>query len=163
VEQEVENHLKLRMKQYIPQDFDLVDYDRELLKKQLDLETVRVTLKRDPEREADPENPAGQPFYVRHIERETNEEGMFRRLQEELSKMAQQYSITDEDINDMFISVSCNKKKLIELLQGNDFTKWNELEDMALGMDTNSPQYKYLLKQKGQEEINRRKKFLGLQ
>ena len=76
--------------------------------------------------------------------------------------MAQQYSITDEDINDMFISVSCNKKKLIELLQGNDFTKWNELEDMALGMDTNSPQYKYLLKQKGQDEINRRKKFLGL-
>ena len=121
-----------------------------------------MTLTRDPEREADPENPLGQPFYVRHIKRETNEEGMFRRLQEELSKMAQQYSISDEEINELFIQVCCNKKKLIEVLQGNDFTKWNELEDMALISDPNSPQFKYLLKQKGQEEINRRKRFLGL-
>ena len=94
---------------------------------------------RDPEREADPENPPGQPFYVRHIKRETNEEGMFRRLQEELSKMAQQYSISDEEINELFIQVCCNKKKLIEVLQGNDFTKWNELEDMALVSDPNTP------------------------
>lgn len=44
VEQEVENHLSLRMKKFLPQNFDIVDYDRELLKKQLDLETVQITL-----------------------------------------------------------------------------------------------------------------------
>ena len=32
---------------YVPKDFDLPDYDRELFKKQMDLETVRITLIRD--------------------------------------------------------------------------------------------------------------------
>lgn len=76
------------MKKYIPTNFDLIDYDKELLKKQLDLETVEITLKRDAEKEADPENPAGMPFYERSVRRETNEEGMFRRLQQELLKIA---------------------------------------------------------------------------
>lgn len=68
------------MKKYVPTNFDLVDYDKELLKKQLDLETVEITLKRDAEREADPENPEGAPFYLRSVFRYQNEDGMFRRL-----------------------------------------------------------------------------------
>ena len=32
------------MKKLLPNNFDLIDYDRELLKKQLDLETVKITL-----------------------------------------------------------------------------------------------------------------------
>ena len=40
MEAEVEKSLTVRMKKFIPSNFDLVDYDRELLKKQLDLETV---------------------------------------------------------------------------------------------------------------------------
>jgi hypothetical protein len=68
------------MKKYLPTNFDLVDYDRELLNKQLDLETVEITLKRDGEREADPEHQPGTPFYVRSVARFTNEEGCFRRL-----------------------------------------------------------------------------------
>ena len=63
----------------------------------------------------------------------------------------------------MFFLVSCNKKKLIEMLQGSAFsTQWNELEDYALSMGTESGQYKYLLKAKGAEEMLRRKKFLGI-
>lgn len=68
------------MKNYLPTDFDLVDYDRELLKKQLDLETVEITLKRDAEKESEPENPNGAPYYVRSVVRTTNEEGSFKRL-----------------------------------------------------------------------------------
>ncbi len=36
----LEFQLAKRMKKFLPSDFDLVDYDRELFKKQLDLETV---------------------------------------------------------------------------------------------------------------------------
>jgi hypothetical protein len=79
------------MKTFVPTNFDLVDYDKELLKKQLDLETVEVTLKRDAEREAEPENLEGAPFYVRSVSRFTNEEGTFRRLQMDLSRIAQEF------------------------------------------------------------------------
>lgn len=71
-------------------------------------------------------------YYVRNVHRETNEEGMFRRLQAELSIMAQQYGVSDEEINDMFVEVSCSKTRLLEVLKGENFTKWSELEDIAL-------------------------------
>jgi len=60
----------------------------------------------------------------------------------------------------MFIEVSCSKSRLVEALAGKSFSKWNELEDLALRRGTECPEYKYLLKTKGQEEILRRKKFL---
>ncbi len=40
MEQKLEDQLAKRMKNLLPENIDLVDYDRELLKKQLDLETV---------------------------------------------------------------------------------------------------------------------------
>lgn len=50
LEHELENHLSLRMKKFIPANIDLVDYDKDLLKKQLDLETVKITLTRNEEK-----------------------------------------------------------------------------------------------------------------
>jgi hypothetical protein len=47
LEQEVEANLSKRMRKYLPTNFDLVDYDRDLLKKQLDLETVQVALNKE--------------------------------------------------------------------------------------------------------------------
>lgn len=154
------------MKRFIPSDFDLVDYDRELLKKQLDLETVEISLKRDHDKEleiqAEEGTPSIKPFYIRSVVKFNNEEGTFRRLQMELQKIAQEYGVNEEDIHMMFIEVSCSKKKLIETLQGKSYSKWNELEDMALTKDSESNEYRFLLKTKGYEEIIRRKKFLGI-
>ena len=39
-------------------------------------------------------------------------------------------------------------------------TTWTELENMALKNDRNSKQYKHLVKTKGPEEMEKRKKFL---
>lgn len=94
--------------------------------------------------------------------RENNEEGMFRRLQRELHEIAQQYGVSDEEVNKLYFTVSCSKGKLIECLQGKSFTKWNELEDLALRRGTESEEYGFLLKVKGAEEIVRRRKFLGI-
>ena len=66
-----------------------------------------------------------------------------------------------EEINKTFIEVSCKKSKLIDVLKGQSFSKWTELEDMALEKGTESPEYTFLLKTKGPEEILRRKRFLG--
>jgi len=61
----------------------------------------------------------------------------------------------------LFIACCCSKTKLIEKLKGQTFTVWTELEDLALQRGTEGLEYKYLLKAKGYEEINRRRKFLG--
>ena len=50
LELELENHLGLRMKKFVPVDLDLTDYDQERFKKQLDLETVKITLTSNPEK-----------------------------------------------------------------------------------------------------------------
>lgn len=49
---------------FVPTNFDLVDYDRELLKKQLDLETVKITLTLNEEKAKEYEV---EKFYVRTV------------------------------------------------------------------------------------------------
>ncbi|CDW79166.1 UNKNOWN [Stylonychia lemnae] len=159
LEQELENHLAMRMKKFVPTNMDLTDYDKDLFKKQLDLETVNVTITKDPAKAIEYEI---ENFYMRSVERFPNEDGMFRRLQKELLEIAQKYSVSDEEINRLFIDVCCSKTKLIEVLEKKSFSKWNELEDLALQRGTESNEYNFLLKHKGYEEIIRRKKFLGL-
>ena len=45
--------------------------------------------------------------------------------------------------------------------RGKSYVKWTELEDMAL-QSKNERQLSYLLKTKGQEEVDRRATFLGI-
>ena len=146
------------MKKFIPSNFDLVDYDRELFKKQMELETVQITLTRDAEKELEYDG----VYYSRGVVRFPNEEGMFHRLQQELLAIGKQYGVADEQINRLYIQVSCSKSKLIEKLKGESFQCWNELEDLALMRGTESAEYGYLLKMKGFEEVIRRRKFLGI-
>jgi len=84
------------MKIFVPTNFDLVDYDKELLKKQLELETVEVTMNRDAEKEKEYEVPT---YYKRAVVRFPNEEGMFMRLQRELDQMSQDYGVPAEDVH----------------------------------------------------------------
>ena len=65
------------MKKYVPSNFDLTDYDRELFKKQMDLETVRITLTKDEEKAKEYEI---SEYYRRSVVRFPNEEGAFKRL-----------------------------------------------------------------------------------
>ena len=84
LEYDLEQSLSLRMKKYLPSNFDLIDYDRELLKKQLDLETVTVSLSHMPEKDVEND---GKPYYKREVSRMTNEEGMNMRLFMDLQKI----------------------------------------------------------------------------
>lgn len=91
-----------------------------------------MTLKRDAEREAEPENLDGAPFYVRSVSRFNNEEGTFRRLQMDLQRIAQEFGQTEDDINDKFFKLNCSKSRLIEVLKGQKFSQWCEIDDYAL-------------------------------
>lgn len=61
----------------------------------------------------------------------------------------------------MFESVSCSKKHLKYALENKSYTQWKPLDDIALE-NPETAEYKIVLAEKGQEEIDRRKKFLGL-
>lgn len=40
-----------------------------------------------------------EPYYVRSVERYTNEEGMFNRLQEDLLRIGQEFGVCMEEIH----------------------------------------------------------------
>ena len=80
----MEHHLSLRMRKLLPQNLDLTDYDRDLLAKQLDLEKVMITLTKEEKKDEDvlmAQDDEQVQYYVRTVVRQTNEEGMFSRLQ----------------------------------------------------------------------------------
>ena len=79
----------------------------------------------------------------------------------ELESIAKQYSRDIEEVQELYAEVNCDKAQLKEVLSGKSFTKWTELEDLCL-RDPESKMYKYLIKDKGQAEIEKRKKFLCL-
>ena len=125
---------------------DRTQFDQELLDKQLDLETLSIELK---DNETDKfqqqyEKNGGQcsgTGYRRIIERETNEEGKFKRLIKELEDMAKQYGITFDKALEIFESVSCSKKHFRECLEKKTFTVWTALDDMALSNPQDSAEF----------------------
>lgn len=74
----------------------------------------------------------GNKGYTRSIDIENNEEGRFRRLSKELEEMAQQYGIEFDSIILIFQSVSCSKKHLRLALENKKYTRWSQLDDIAL-------------------------------
>ncbi len=61
----------------------------------------------------------------------------------------------------MFEQVSCNKKQLRALLENKSYTTWSKLDDIAVRMHADSPEWLHLVSSKGIEECKRRKAFLG--
>ena len=75
------------MKQILPNDIDITDYDTEDFKKQLELETVRIKLVKETHAEAKPQD------FKREVTREENQTGKFDRLQRELLNMSQEFKV----------------------------------------------------------------------
>ena len=80
----------------------------------------------------------------------------------DLQRIAQEFGQTEDDINDKFFKLNCSKSRLIEVLKGQKFSQWCEIDDYALRQYSEGPYYNLLLETKGAEDIARRKKFLGL-
>ena len=77
--------------------------------------------------------------------------------------MSHEYGIPMDELMPKFASVSCSKVHLRKLLKKELFVTWSEMEDTTLRNNhIESIEYEILMKEKGEEEIERRKTFLGL-
>lgn len=66
-----------------------------------------------------------------------------------------------DELMPKFESVSCSKAHLRKLLAKENLVTWSELEDKIIEMGhIESPEYQHLIKEKGEEEMERRKTFL---
>lgn len=79
----------------------------------------------------------------------------------EIEDLAFKYGVDFEEALKIFESVSCCKKQLKAALENSEHVSWSELDDLGLN-DIHSPEYKHLVQTKGKEEVERRKRFLGL-
>lgn len=79
-------------------------------------------------------------------------------------EIASKYKRDVEEVHKIFFEVSCQKDKLIKILEGQPRApkyRWTPLEDIALTNNSEgSEHYKYLLSNKGEQEVLRRKQFL---
>lgn len=132
-----EKKVKYRLSKFHAKPIDRTQFDRELLQKQMDLETMKITLQDEDDKVKDVFlNECGgqcchQP-YKRVISRETNEEGRFKRLMNEIEQMANQYGVSLDYALETFEAVSCSKKHLKVALEKKQFTKWQPIEDIGL-------------------------------
>lgn len=77
------------------------------------------------------------------------------------------------DVHNIFYEVSCNRDKLIAVLDSQnpkskvvvdpaDIKRWQTLEDLALRHTEDTPSFQVVLKAKGLDEVNARKAFLEI-
>jgi len=99
-----------RMKRIQPSALDTIDYDRDLLEKQLELDKVTIFLK------ADMSSPEPQD-YIRTITRTENKLGKFERLRKELEAIALEYNRDVDELLLEFSEAGCSKRALIQRLQ----------------------------------------------
>ncbi len=149
-----EHLVSKRHKVFVPSDFDLTDYDSVQLKKQIEFDkmTIKITDTKSSE------TPTG---IKRYVTRQEDMEAKFRRLNDELESIAKQYSREIDEIYTLFEEVGCSKDQLKKLLLGHSYMRWSELEDMAL-QSKDPRQVAYIIKTKGQEEVDRRVVFLSI-
>ena len=77
-----------------------------------------------------------------------------------MTQLAEKFKKPEDELTEAYVSVSGDIEELTRLLEGKRVIQWNYLEDLALGKDRNSEEFKALLEEKGKEEINKRVAFL---
>jgi len=154
LEEFAEHLVSKRHKIFIPTDFDLIDYDSHQLRKQIEFDKMTITI-------TETDSPDVSTGIKRYVTRQEDMEAKFRRLNEELESIARQYGREIDEIYTLFEEVGCSKDQLKKLLQGHSYMRWSELEDMAL-QSKDPRQIAYIIKTKGQEEVDRRVTFLGI-
>ncbi|CDW91361.1 UNKNOWN [Stylonychia lemnae] len=89
-----------------------------------------------------------------------DEQKLFQSLHEQLKELQKKYNKTTEQISELFLRVCGDLEQVEAALQGKSVPEWTYLEDLALTKPYETAEYQWLLKQKGQKEIDKRRKFL---
>lgn len=89
------------------------------------------------------------------------EVAFFALLASDMLDLAEKYKRDVDDVHRMFFEVSCDRDKLIKLLEGKQTVqKWEQIEDLAVKDNPDSMAYKYVMQKRGENEVAKRRHFL---
>lgn len=83
-------------------------------------------------------------------------------LRESLQELRERHGKTEEEITDLFLMATGDILRLKNHLEGKKVIMWTYLEDLALNKGDDSDELKFLAKQKGMGEIEKRRRFLKI-
>ena len=101
---------------------------------------------------------------VRDITR--GEEAYFALLAKDMMRLGNQYGCDVNDVHRIFYEVSCDRDSLVKVLKAKQkgvdsgVIQWNTLEDLAIRQSEDNKAYIYVEKNKGEDEVRKRQKFL---
>ena len=88
----------------------------------------------------------------------------FVELAQDMMVIACKYEFEVEEVHKLYYSVSCDRNKLIGHLNGDKSVQlWSELEDLALRDQNRGLMYIHVVKLKGEDEVQERKRFLEIE
>jgi hypothetical protein len=74
------------------------------------------------------------------------EEGFFALLASDMLDLAEKYKRDVDDVHRLFFEVSCDREKLVKLLEGKQSVqKWEEILDLAVKDKHDSMAFKYVM------------------
>ncbi len=85
----------------------------------------------------------------------------FALLAADMLDLAEKYKRDVEEVHLLFFQVSCDRDRLIRLLEGKArVDRWQQLEDLAVKEKPGSAAFDHVLASKGPEEVLKRQQFL---
>lgn len=88
----------------------------------------------------------------------------FALLAADMLDLAEKYKRDVDEVHRMFFEVSCDRDRLIKLLEGANLgsaqSKWEQIEDLAVKDQPESMAYKYVMQKRGDKEVAKRRNFL---
>ena len=93
------------------------------------------------------------------------EAGFFALLAADMLELAEKYKRDVDQVHRMFFEVSCDREKLVKILEGGKMIvdKWDQMEDLAVREGPSSQAFKYVMQKKGPNEVSKRRKFLEIE
>lgn len=89
------------------------------------------------------------------------EVAFFALLASDMLDLAEKYKRDVDDVHRLFFEVSCDREKLVKLLEGKqNVQKWEQIEDLAVKDGQDSMAYKYVMQKRGENEVTNRRRFL---
>ena len=87
------------------------------------------------------------------VEDEIPKEEYFLKIKDILNKLSEKFNKSEEELTEAYVSVSGDIEELTKLLEGKRVTQWTYLDDLALGKQRDSEEFKAILYDKGKDEI----------
>lgn len=77
-----------------------------------------------------------------------------------LKELSEKYAKSLDKVHELFVQLSGNLENVEKKLKGEDVVTWNSLEDFALMHPEDAKMYDYLIRTKGEQQMQARKVFL---